>query len=431
MSDVHSGKDDPLAGPSRVAAFDLLRKMPGASHRRALDGLSEEDASLATEISQGVWRHRGRLDHSLRRFVHLASLDPATRDVLRIGLYQLELLDRIPDYAAVDSSVRLARSRRLNARLVNAVLRKAAAAGRPSLPESGIDLLTVTLSIPAWLARRWVANLGVRRAVEYARAASEPPRLHLAANLEKTSPQALKEILAAEGVAAEIQGSLLCVRSGNPLRTHAFPDGLFYVMGPSSHAVSRMTVAVCRPPILDCCAAPGGKLIQVLHAHPGLVVGMDVSIEKIRLVRENLDRMKIEEPLLVVADILRGPTFRRRFSTVILDAPCSGLGVIAKLPEIKWRVREADIRRLASQQSAMLENAFSALEHGGNLIYSVCSLEPEEGDAVIRRFLERHMDAALARTPSAEARAGGGDVRHFFPSPAMQDGFFAAVLTKA
>ncbi|MEW6368099.1 MAG: transcription antitermination factor NusB [Acidobacteriota bacterium] len=420
------------ASPAREAAFSLLRygrARPGDDRQ---PGLSEADSSLATELAQGILRRRAIIDHDLKRFVHLASLDPATRDLLRLGLYQLRFLTRVPDYAAVDETVGLARRHGANHRLVNAVLRRAAGRPQPELPQEGLELLTVTLSMPPWLARRWVRSYGQARAEDYARAALEHPPLHLAANTAGMAGVALAERLRSEGVDVgehPYGPHLLRVLAGNPLRSASFADGLFYVMGESSYAVSEIAASVGAAPLLDCCASPGGKLIQLRLG--GLeVFGTDVSYQKLDLVRQNLRRMRIRGVHLVVADFRQKPPFGRSFPTILLDAPCSGLGVVAKLPEIKWRVRPADIQRLATQQALLLENAFSLLSRAGHLVYSVCSLEPEEGEKVVNAFLARHREAELARAGQEAFLADSGGFYRFFPRPGMQDGFFAAVLKR-
>ena len=419
--------------PAREAAFRLFQHGRARPGNDRLADLSEADASLATELAQGVLRRRAAIDHDLKRFVHLASLDGSTRDLLRLGLYQIRFLTRIPDYAAVDETVGMARRHGANARLVNAVLRRASERPPPEQHQGGLELLTITLSMPSWLAQRWVRSYGQARAEDYARAALEPPPLHLAVNTERTTGEALVERLRAEGVGVRRHPygpHLLHVLDGNPLRSASFADGLFYVMGESSYAVSEIAASVTTAPLLDCCASPGGKLIRLRLGGVG-VVGSDVSYRKLDLVRENLRRMRIHGIHLVVADFRKTPPFRRPFPTILLDAPCSGLGVVAKLPEIKWRLRPADIPRMAKQQAVLLENSFSLLSPGGHLVYSVCSLEPEEGEQVVNAFLARHREASLALAEHKTFQADSDGFYRFFPRPGMQDGFFAAALRRS
>ncbi|MBI2840257.1 MAG: hypothetical protein HYX75_18220 [Acidobacteria bacterium] len=410
--------------PAREAAFELLRRGSSLGHRA---DLSEADAALATEISQGVLRHRAGLDLRLRRFVHLASLNRAMRDLLRMGTYQIDFLERVPDYAAVDGAVELARRHNLNTGLVNAVLRKIASSGAQAPP---VDPLAE--SLPGWLAERWIRNHGRQRAEDYARAALERPSLHLAPNTALTRGPELGGELETQGVRTEWSGELLQVITGNPLRTQAFHDGLFYVIGPSSHAVAGLAARGPLDLVLDCCAAPGGKLIQLKLAGARRLVGSDSARERMLLVRENLERMRLRGLALIVADYCQTPPFRSPFTTVLLDAPCSGLGVISKLPEIKWKAREDGIKRHASRQATMLRHAFSLVSAGGLLIYSVCSLEPEEGAQVVAQLLRQNRAATIARIdypPQVEPDRDG--FFRFYPRPGMQDGFFAAALTKS
>lgn len=408
--------------PAREAAFELLRR--GSSLGQRLD-LSEADAALATEISQGVLRHRARLDLRLRRFVHLASLNRATRDLLRMGTYQIDFLERVPDYAAVDGSVELARRHKLNTGLVNAVLRKIASSG----VEAHVDPLTEAL--PMWLAERWIRNHGRQKAEDYARAALERPSLHLAPNTAIVRGPELAGALETQGVRTSPMGELLQVVSGNPLRTRAFQDGLFYVIGPSSHAVAGLAARGPLDLVLDCCAAPGGKLIQLKLAGARRLVASDSARERMLLVRENLGRMRLSGVPLIVADYGRTPPFRSRFTTVLLDAPCSGLGVISKLPEIKWKAREDGIKRHASRQATMLRHAFSLVSPGGLLVYSVCSLEPEEGPQVVAQLLRQNRAVTIARIDCPPVEPDQDGFFRFYPHPGMQDGFFAAALTRS
>jgi 16S rRNA (cytosine967-C5)-methyltransferase len=226
----------------------------------------------------------------------------------------------------------------------------------------------------------------------------------------------------------------LRVAGGNPFRTEAFRDGMFHVMGPSSFRVAEIAArhAASAPPgpgALDCCAAPGGKLIRLRLAGAAAVCGVDSDARRIRLVQDNLRIMQLGGVWLVVADMSREPPFSRKFGLVLLDAPCSGLGVTAKIPEIKWRAGAGDLRRLSEKQAMLLERAYSLLPNAGTLVYSVCSLEPEEGELMIRRFLERHGDAVLVKDGGMGVAEPDDDgFFRFFPRPGMQDGFFAAVI---
>jgi len=416
--------------PSRDAAFRLLG---GHDRDRVLDPLSEVDSALATEIAQGVMRFRGRLDLELKEYVHLASLPASVRSILRIGAYQLRFLERVPDFAAVDETVLLARRRGLNAGLVNAVLRKVAAGSPPRLPESGRELLCTNLSLPGWLADRWIKHYGRDRAEEYARASIEKPPLHLAVHTRRISSDDLVERLGREGVRTSTtpHDALLRVEEGRPLAVESFEDGLFYVMGPASFAVAEIASTCRRDPVLDGCASPGGKLIRMWLAGADRIAGMDTTLDKVATIHQNLDRMRITGPRLAVGDVAAAPPFRlRSFAAVLIDAPCSGLGVIAKLPEIKWRLRESDIHRLARQQLRLLHSARGLLLPDGTLVYSVCSLEPEEGEMVVGRFLHEHRDLEVTPPHVGWARADEDGFFRFFPRPGMQDGFFVAVMRR-
>lgn len=358
-------------------------------HRRAR--LSSPDASLATELVYGVLRRRAQLDWLILQASARDRLpqDNEVTTALRLGAYQLRFLDRIPPHAAVSESVELVRRfrKRSAAGLVNAVLRKL-----PSLPESWPDDAT-RLSLPAWLLDRWTHHWGQAAAEAAAAAALETPPVYVRVpssfgQLENAEPTELSQCYRITGkpaagtriqdIGSQWAGSLLAVQPGQT--------------------------------ILDLCAAPGNKTAQALESGPAMAVACDTNPSRLRAMAES---SWVRGARLVRLDASLPLPFGSIFDRILVDAPCSGTGTLARNPDIKWRLAPADIARLAARQKSILRNALLCLKPGGRLVYSICSIEPEEYDEVLA-------EAACGRHISRFVRLPGRD---------PGDGFQAAVIT--
>lgn len=412
--------------------------------------LSEPDRSLATAITLGVLRHRERLDHTLRHLVRrpLDDLPPAIRTVLRMGAFQLLNLRRIPAPAAVHESVALARRHGHvgTARLVNAVLRRLAAEGEAAPPDPETDPaghLSVTCSHPRWLVARWIARWGQEEAAGLAAANLRPAPSVLRVNTLMIDPHAALVALAARGVAVEpgLVPEALRVRGSLVQRLPLIDEGLAVVQDEAAMLVARAVAPEPGATVIDACAAPGGKAthLAALMQNRGRVLACDVHPRKLQALAERAARLGvtcIEAHHLDARQIWR--QWPAHADAVLVDAPCSGLGTVRRRPEIKWRLAEGSLHRHAEAQGAILSGAAGAVRSGGTLVYSVCSLEPEEGPDVVDSFLDSHPEFSRESLPASFPRSLSaapvdeprpGEVR-LWPHRHDTDGFYVARLRR-
>jgi 16S rRNA (cytosine967-C5)-methyltransferase len=428
-----------LPSPARAAALLVLREsarggstLAEALARPAVDSLDERERGLVQELVLGTLRRRGWLDHVLAGLVErpLERLNPGVRDALRLGAYQL-LFTRVAPHAAVSEAVGLARRCEPRAAgFANAVLRRLQREGAPGAPDPALDplaWLTTWGSLPRWLAERWMRRLGAERAMARARALLEPPAVHFRSNPRR--PDA-----AARLQAAGVRAAPLCVPGAQEaLEGRLQPlaaEGTVYVQDEGSQLVAHL--AWVEGLVLDACAAPGGKslLLADLGAGRTRVAAAELSRRRARTLAALRSRWGAVEVGVVVADARR-PPFRAAFDGVLLDAPCSGLGTIARHPDIRWRLQPADVARHARRQAELLASVAVLVRPGGQLVYATCSVEPEENEGVLAPFLAAHPDFSPAPLPGwAEGFADGPFVK-MEPAARRGDAFFAAVLRRA
>ena len=381
------------------------------SSREALD---LRDRAFMVELVRGVLRYRATLDWRLgllsdRRITKLPTL---VQTILRLGAYQLLYLDRVPDSAAVNESVQMTKqqSRRLGrdwSGFVNAVLRALLRSPEPAWPDAGSDpvvALAVRYSCPAWLVERWCRRLGAERAEVLCRASVEAPPLTLRVNTLRTSRSALLADLAAAQVEANptsvsevgIQLSRSCAVIDLP----GYVEGRFYVEDEAGQLIPLLLDVQPGQRVLDACAAPGGKAthLAALMENQGEIVAVDRVSTRLDLVMANCRRLgvKILMPLagdlraLVGAEIASHPMLSRPFDRILLDAPCSGLGVLRRHPEGKWYKTPESIAQHRRMQVELLAVTSRLLRPGGVLVYSACSIEPEETESIIDEFCQAH-----------------------------------------
>lgn len=404
--------------------------------RLAAGTLETRDRGLATELVYGTLVWQGRLDHHLGQLLHepLARLDPPVRAALRLGLFQLVFLDRVPAYAAVDASVRLA-GRRAGG-LVNAVLRRAGRAGRAglALPDARIDpiaRLAVEWSHPRWLVERWVDELGHDAAAALLEANTRAPAVALRVNPRRTTRDALRDALAAAGVPTEpgrlAPGALVVGANAGRLReVGVYRDGHFSFQGEASQRVAELVDAPPGTRVLDACAAPGGKALAIAErlAAGDAVVAFDRHAIGLARLRSEAARLGVAVHV-ARADARRPPT-AARFDAVLLDAPCSGLGTLRRHPELKWRRQPRDIARLAALQQEILAGVAPLVRPGGRLVYAVCTRTHEETVDAVAAFIAAHPRFGVERLAGNGVDADG--MLRTAPHTHGVDGFFAARL---
>ena len=415
--------------------------------RLARAELGGPDAALATRLVYGTLAWQGRLDHHLRALVHtsLDRLDPPVRAALRLGLYQLLFLDRIPDYAAVDASVRLARDAGRGATgLVNAVLRRAAArAPDLSLPDPAgdpLERLAVEWSHPRWLVERWASAFGMAELSRLLAANNVPGPTAVRANRLRTTREALLAELGAAGVhaAAGRWAEDAIVVDGAAAQLRALPAwraGRLAFQGEGSQLITTLLGLRPGTRLLDACAAPGGKACHAtaILERRGRVAALDRRSTGARRIRAEAGRLGAAVEI-AVGDARR-PPFAGAFDAVLVDAPCSGLGTLRRHPELRWRRRPEDIARLATLQRDILSGVAPLVRPGGLLVYAVCTLTRQENEEVVASFCGAHRGfavehAAHAAGVPAELVTPEGFLRTL-PHRDGLDGFFAARMRLA
>lgn len=389
--------------------------------------LPSRDRALLHELVLGSLRTRGRLDHALRPLLRqpLEALDIVTRAALRLGAHQILNL-RVPDHAAVGETVGLVDR---SAGLVNAVLRRLVREGAPPLPDPEHDCLgwlTTGGSLPDWLASRWIERLGPGGAMARARALAERPPTSFRLNPRR--PDAWERILAAglEPRPLRVPGAWEATAG----RAADLAEDVLALQDEGSQLVAHL--AAGKGWILDACAAPGGKaaLMADLVKEEGRVVAAEASVPRLGTLAARLARWGSPNVVCLAADALRAP-FARGFDTVLLDAPCSGLGTLGRHPDIRWRVQPSDLARHAARQRALLRSLARLVRPGGRLVYATCSLEPEEGEDVIEAALAEGGQLRPVPPPGWASVFGGTRFLRTLPERDRADGFFVAVLERA
>ncbi len=413
-----------------------------SAHEQSFD--DPRDTALLHELVKGTLRWRGRLDHLLDRRIHigLAQTQPWVRNLLRLGAYQIVFLDRIPAHAAVDESVKLAHkyAHPGAAGLVNSVLRRLVEEkGALELP-SGDDAASLAAwgSHPEWIVSRWLARFGVEATRALLLADNRTVPVGLRVNALKGTREALLAALARDGVgarAAALSPDLVWLEAGeSPLALAAFRDGRCTAQDESEALVGRFVAPERSERLLDLCAAPGGKCTHLaeLVGDDGEVWALERAEARVVGLRATVERLGTTCVHVVQGDG-RTYAFPMPFDRVLVDAPCSGLGVLGRRADARWRKDAATLEELPPVQLELLEAGARRVRPGGLLVYSVCTFEPEETDAVVERFLAAHgefrRESARGVLPEAVVREDGAML--VLPHVHGCDGAFAVRLRKS
>lgn len=420
--------------PARRAAFDILRRVADGAFSSVLlaaddPKLKPADRALAHELVLGVLRWQLWLDKIVEHFSkrRIESLDLPVRIALRLGLYQLRFLSRIPASAAVNESVTLVRSAKVSsaAAFVNALLRRAvreADYDPASEAQDPLEKLAIETSHPVWLIDRWIRSFGADEAESLARANNEiPPTAFRVVHTRANEDEVVQQLTAGGGsversviakVAFRVSGASAVVRD-------LFAAGRIYLQDEASQLVPELLDARPGEWVLDLCAAPGGKttLLADRTGDHTFIVAADVSAARMSTVMttSTLHQLRSIKPVLLDAGD-RLPFAPESFDRVLVDAPCSGTGTLRRNPEIRWRLSTDDILRFSAVQKQFLHNAATVVKPGGRLVYSTCSVEPEENEDVIADFLLTNSRFTQLQT------------HRTFPHREGSDGFFIAIL---
>jgi 16S rRNA (cytosine967-C5)-methyltransferase len=453
--------------PARRAAFEILRRVEQESaYSSALlatfgDELNSKDRALTHELVLGILRRRLWLDRTIEHFAgrSLAKLDLAVVLALRIGLYQLKFLSRIPPSAAVNESVNLVRAARLKsaAGFANGVLRQATREPEYN-PAANVDdpleRLTIETSHPRWLVERWVNQFGFAEASALARANNNPApvafRFTAKAYSQNHSEDLLGELRSA---GAEIQPSSIARNSWRlvgpksnddgedatephgkmpTLLRKLSDDGLIYFQDEGSQLVAQLVGVQTGELVLDVCAAPGSKSTLMAAETPeATIFAGDLYEHRAGTIKQFASQQQTRNIRFIVYDATQElPFTNRSFDRVLVDAPCSGTGTLRHNPEIRWRLQASDIKELSAKQKRILANAAAMVRRQGTLIYSTCSLETEENEAIVNDFCEKHPDFAVSELNlPATLSARNGSVRTW-PHRDDTDGFFVTAFQR-
>jgi 16S rRNA (cytosine967-C5)-methyltransferase len=394
--------------------------------------LSDADRRLCQELVYGVVRWQAALDWLIARKTNDRQQKPALQNLLRLGLYQIFWLDRIPDHAAVHETVELAKQSGFGpqAGFVNAILRgylREADETKKLLAALKISNPVIGFSHPQWLVEKWQKRFGEERTRQLLEWNNTPPKTFARVNTLKTDAGKLIEKWREENVEYDFvrrewleENLVFELKSHPPLNSLAsFRDGWFYIQDPSTLLAPRELGAQPGETILDLCAAPGGKttFIAQLMNNEGKIVACDISEERLKLVHENCARLGIS--CVETTQNSKFKTENLKFDRILVDAPCSNTGVMRRRVDLRWRISPEEILRLRQTQLDLLKFTVTKLKPGGVLVYSTCSLDPEENSEVVKEFLHEHKNFKL------ESK------RELLPFADNVDGAFVAALVKA
>lgn len=366
--------------------------------------LSPPDRSLVQEIVYGVVRWKSLLDWQIARKTRPRTQNPLLQNLLRAGLYQLFWLDRIPAYAIVHETIEIAKNLGLGAKagFLNAVLRtyeREKDATRAQIKELRQTRPALAASHPEWLFERWKQQWGLEPAVALMDWNNVPPPTYARLNSILAQAPDLESAWSSEGVDFQsrswdwTQAESLYELTHHPPLQHlpSFKQGKFYVQDASTLLAVQALAPLPGESILDLCAAPGGKtaLIAQRMRNQGCLIAEDSQADRLNRIRENCQRLGVTCVEVRQTPPLDSPPSTARFNRILIDAPCSNTGVMRRRVELRWRISRQEIQRLAETQLQLLLRAAPGLQPGGTLVYSTCSLEPEENGQVVRQFLEQ------------------------------------------
>lgn len=445
--DKATGKQRITVSPARRTAFEILQRVENGAYASVLltsrgEELRPADRALCHELVMGVLRWQLWLDKLIEHYSNLSitKADPAVRIALRLGLYQLRFLSRIPASAAVNESVNLMRLARLRSAksFVNAVLRRATREPQFN-PAANISdpvaRIAVETSHPPWLIERWTKAFGFAETEALAAANNQAAPVAFRIVPTRATEAEVIDHLRAAGAslyASEIALGSWRVRGGGGLLRELSGAGKIYLQDEASQLVAQVLEAQPGDRVLDVCAAPGSKATQIASSlHSVKVFAGDLHEKRLRTVAQAARLQNANGLQCVVLNGLEPLPFPDgSFDRVLIDAPCSGTGTLRRNPEIRWRISAEDIRDLSVRQGRLLINASLVLKPGGRLVYSTCSVEPEENEAVIGDFLENDDRFQKVKLPLNSSMITQSGFARTWPSREGADGFFIAAVER-
>ncbi|MFX3674154.1 MAG: 16S rRNA (cytosine(967)-C(5))-methyltransferase RsmB [Paenisporosarcina sp.] len=405
--------------------------------------IEQKDSGLLTEITYGTLQHKMTLDYYLEPFIK-GKLDDWVRQLLRLSLYQIHYLDRIPNHAAVNEAVEIAkkRSHKGTAGLVNGILRSILRQGVRSTDEikDPIERLAISSSHPLWLIKRWVEQFGFEKTEVMAHENNTPPTQTVRVNLSRTTVDEVIDMLEDEGIIShqsEVLPECLHIEKGQVAKTRAFQYGFVSIQDESSMIPTHVLRVDPGHRVLDMCAAPGGKSMHIAEQlkGDGSLVSVDLHPHKVTLITEQANRLGFEniETRTMDSRKLTEEYEEESFDRILVDAPCSGLGVIRRKPDIKYTKKEEDFASLQTIQLRLLEEAAKLIKPNGLIVYSTCTIDEIENRGTVQAFLENHPEMVLDELtdlPNTYHHLISNGMIHIFPQDFNSDGFFVAAFKK-
>lgn len=407
--------------------------------------LTVQDKNFMTELVYGTLQHEQLLNFYVTPFFN-GKVKAWVRILIQMTLYQMLFLDSVPEHAAISEAVKIAKKRggQFNGKLVNAILREMTRTPLPSLDtiKDEAERLAVETSHPLWLIKLWSKQFGWEKTIQMARANNERVNVTIRVNGVRGTREELKQKLESEGITCEygnLSQDALVILKGNVIKTKAFEQGWFYVQDESSMLVARALKPKHHSKVLDTCSAPGGKTTHVaeLMRQTGTVYAHDVYEHKIKLIEDNVKRLGLTN---VVATLQDATTLNERyesdsFDAVLVDAPCSGLGILRRHPEVKITKQPSDLDEIMMIQKKILNTVAPLVKVGGTLVYSTCTVNRKENDKMVEQFLAQHpeyeLDPTLVnRLPEVLHQQTKNGMVQLFPGDYQTDGFFIACLKR-
>ena len=407
--------------------------------------LTVQDKNFMTELVYGTLQHEQLLNFYVTPFFN-GKVKAWVRILIQMTLYQMLFLDSVPEHAAISEAVKIAKKRggQFNGKLVNAILREMTRTPLPSLDtiKDEAERLAVETSHPLWLIKLWSKQFGWEKTIQMARANNERVNVTIRVNGVRGTREELKQKLESEGITCEygnLSQDALVILKGNVIKTKDFEQGWFYVQDESSMLVARALKPKHHSKVLDTCSAPGGKTTHVaeLMRQTGTVYAHDVYEHKIKLIEDNVKRLGLTN---VVATLQDATTLNERyesdsFDAVLVDAPCSGLGILRRHPEVKITKQPSDLDEIMMIQKKILNTVAPLVKVGGTLVYSTCTVNRKENDKMVEQFLAQHpeyeLDATLVnRLPEVLHEQTKNGMVQLFPGDYQTDGFFIACLKR-
>jgi 16S rRNA (cytosine967-C5)-methyltransferase len=437
-----------LISPARRAAFEILQRVEEGSFANILLAkkeaeLKQRDRTLCHELVMGVLRRQLWLDQLTKYYAsrEVLTLDPGVRIAVRLGLYQLRFLSRIPVSAAVNESVNLMRLARLRSAegFVNAILRRATreTAYDPVADViDPVDRLSLETSHPRWLIERWTEAFGIAEAEAIARANNEPSLVAFRVVRTKANETEILDRLTSAGAklsASEVAMGAWRVSGATNLVRDLVRSGEIYLQDEASQLVAEVLGAKVGERVLDLCAAPGSKTTQIadLAADSLSLVAADLHEHRLALLARAIKSQHLKSIRRIALNGLESlPFLNDSFERVLVDAPCSGTGTFRRNPEIRYRISNDDIRDLSTRQNRLLFNASRVVKPGGRLVYSTCSIEREENEAVVKAFLEANSEFAPVRLQVKSSLVTDSGAARTWPHRNDTDGFFITALQR-